>query len=161
MMELYPTDLLIHIINIIVLFFLLRMILIKPINRFLSERSDRIQKQLDEAKAGLDEAAALKLEYKKQLETAAEQGHEIIRGSQTKATLDAKTIMSDAHTQADNIMGEAREKIEKEKARAMEQMRGEVAQLATDIAARILNREVTADDNKALVEEFFLEMRKQ
>jgi F0F1-type ATP synthase membrane subunit b/b' len=43
----------------------------------------------------------------------------------------------------------------------MEQMRQEVAQLATDIAARILKREVTTTDNVTLAEEFFNEMRKK
>jgi F-type H+-transporting ATPase subunit b len=158
-MELYPSDLLIHIINIVVLFILLRLILFKPVSRFLSARSERIKNQLDDAKNRLEEADSMKREYKRQLESATEQGHEIIRGSQTKASQEAKAIIADAHAQADILINEAHEKIAKEQAQAMEQMRVEVAQLATDIAARILKREVTAEDNKAIAEEFFREMR--
>lgn len=160
-MELYPLDLLLHVINIVVLFILLRLILFKPVSRFLVARSERIQNQLSDAKSKVDEANSLKLEYKKRLDSATEQGHEIIRGSQTKASDDAKKIIMDAHTQAEGILSEAHDKIVKEKAHAVEQMRGEVAHLSTEIAAMILKREVSAEDNKALAEEFFQEMRKQ
>jgi F0F1-type ATP synthase membrane subunit b/b' len=51
------------------------------------------------------------------------------------------------------------QKIEGEKARAVAEARTEVALLATEIAARILKREVSAVDNKAVAEDFFREMR--
>ena len=70
-------------------------------------------------------------------------------------------IIVDANERADKLLGEAHEKIIKEKDRAMEQMRGEIAQIATEIAGRILKREVTGKDNEAIAEEFFLEMREK
>lgn len=38
-MELYPLDIVIHIINIAVLYFLLRMLLYRPISNYLQARS--------------------------------------------------------------------------------------------------------------------------
>jgi len=159
--ELYPLDLLVHIINIVVLYVLLRLILFKPVSKFLAARTDRITNQLNEAQSQLAEADSLKREYKQQLETATEQGHDIIRESQIKASEEAKKIILDAQAQAERILSEAQERTEKEKIQALEQMRGEVAQIATDIAERILKREVTAEDNKVLAEAFFEEMRKK
>jgi F-type H+-transporting ATPase subunit b len=161
LVELQPLDILIHIINIVVLFILLRLILFKPVTRFLDERAERIRNQLSEAENALKEAQSLKLEYQRQLDTAAEQGHDVIRASQTKATQEAQAIIANANAQAEKILSEAQERIAKEKERAVEQMRQEVAQLATEIAARILKREVTTADNVALAEEFFREMRKK
>ena len=43
----------------------------------------------------------------------------------------------------------------------MSSMREETAQLATEIAARILRREVSLEDNRAVVSNFFSEMEKQ
>lgn len=160
-MELYPLDIVIHIINIIVLYLLLRLILFKPVSRFLAERSARINTQLSEAEAKLNEAEALKQEYLRQLERAVEEGHDVIRDSKTKATQEAQAILSDAKSQAERLVDEAQERIAKEKDRALEQMRQEVAQLSVDIAARILKREVTEADNLALAEEFFRELRKK
>lgn len=160
-MELYPTDLLIHIINIIVLFFLLRLILFKPVNKFLAARKTRIKNQLTDAAIRQDEAKRLQKEYEKQLETIEEQGNEILRDSITKASQESKMIIIDANERSDVLLSEAHEKIVKEKERAMEQMRREVAQIAIEIAARILKREVSAEDNQAVAEEFFREMREK
>ena len=160
-MEFYPTDLLLHTINIVVLFLLLRLILFKPVNRFLSARKERIKSQLDDAAKKQAEAESLQQEYTKQLETIDEQGHEIIRDSMNKATQEAKMIIVDANERSDKLLSDAHEKIVKEKERAMEQMHHEVAQIATEIAARILQREVSAEDNKDIAEEFFREMREK
>ncbi len=160
-MELYPLDILIHIINIVVLFLFLRLILFMPVTRFLSERSGRINDLLSNAETRLNEAEALKQEYAQQLEKAVEEGHDIVRASKTKATQEAQAILSDAKAQADKLFDETQERIVKEKDRALEQMHQEVAQLSIDIAARILKRQVTEADNIALAEEFFREMRKK
>jgi F-type H+-transporting ATPase subunit b len=159
--ELYPLDILIHIINIIVLFLLLKKILFKPVSRFLAERSERIRSQLSEAETALREAEETKSKYQLQLEHAVGEGHDIVRASKTKATQEAQLILADAKVQADRALEEGRGKIAKEKDRALEQMRQEVAQLSVDIAARILKREITETDNIALTEEFFREMRKK
>jgi len=160
-MELYPADLLLHVVNIVVLYVLLRLILFKPVSRYLAARAERIQNKLNEAEDKLKEAEKMKLEYKRQLDTVAEQGHEIIRESQTTAAQEAKTIIADAYAQAEMILAEAHEKVAKEKELAMERMRREVAQLSVDIAARILKREVNTEDNRILAENFFSEMRKK
>lgn len=160
-MELYPLDILIHIINVIVLFLLLRLVLFKPVSRFLKERSERIDDQLSEAEARLHEAEALKQEYAQQLEKAVEEGHNIIRDSKTKAAREAQVILSVAKAQADKLLDETQQQIAKERDRALEQMRQEVAQLSVDIAARILKREVNEADNLVLAESFFREMRKK
>jgi F-type H+-transporting ATPase subunit b len=159
--ELYPLDILIHIINIIVLFLLLRLILFKPVSRFLTARSERISNQLSEAETKLTDAESLRQEYQKQLDKAVEEGHDVVRASKTKATQEAKTILSDAKDQAEKVFDEAQERIVKEKDKALEQMRQEVAQLSVDIAARILKREVTEADNLTLAEDFFDELRKK
>jgi F-type H+-transporting ATPase subunit b len=158
-MELNPLDLVIHIVNIVVLFFLLRLILYKPVARFLSERSERINKQLSDAENKLKEAEEMKLEYQRQLDRAEAQEHDIVRGAEAKAAQEASAIIADANSRAEKIIAEAQDRIEKEKKRAVEQMQVEIAQLAIDIAARILKREVNAADSILIAEQFFSEMR--
>ena len=128
---LHPSDLLIHIINILVLFVLLRTILFKPVNKFLSERTARIENQLKDAET--KQAEALEL----------------------KASQEASAIVKDARNQAEELIAEAHEKIAADKVQAVAEARTEVALLATEIAARILKREVSVADNKAVAEDFF------
>lgn len=159
MEALHPSDILIHIVNVLVLFLLLRVILFKPISRFLLARTERIGDQLKDAESKKAEALELKALYERHIETYGEEGREIIRDSQVKASAEAAAIIKEARGQAEKLIAEAHEKISNEKAQAIAQARTEVALLATEIAARILRREVSAVDNKAVAEEFFRETR--
>ena len=50
-MELYPIDIAIHLVNIIVLYILLRLLLWKPVRKFMAAREARVQADMDRAKA--------------------------------------------------------------------------------------------------------------
>ncbi|UOO37268.1 F0F1 ATP synthase subunit B [Oscillospiraceae bacterium CM] len=156
---LHPSDILIHIINVLILFILLRVILFKPVSAFLAARSAKVEAQLKDAETKQNEALEMKASYEHHIETYEEEGREIIRHSQVKASQEAQEIVKDARGQAERLMTDAHERIAAEKAQAIAEARTEVALLATEIAARILKREVSAVDNKAVAEDFFREMR--
>jgi len=80
-----------------------------------------------------------------------------MRESQIKASEEADEIIKEAREKARVLLLDARYRIEEEKARAIENANHEVAQLATDMAARILRREVSADDSRSAVKNFFRE----
>ena len=158
-MDLHPVDILIALINIVVLFILLRLILWKPVNRYLTARVEHISAESDKVEKLRAEANELRSEYEQKLESAEAQGLDIMRASQTKASTQAEEILQDARERSENMIREARERIADEKERAIVNSRHEVALLATDIAARILKREVSYDDSKSAVDDFFVETR--
>lgn len=158
-MGLTPSDILLHIVNIVILFLLLRAILFKPVTKFLSARSERIKGELQDAETKQTEATTLKQTYEQHMKTYEEEGRNIIRDSQIKANQEAQAIIKDAHSQAESIVAEAQTRIAQEKAQAIAEARTEVALLATEIAARILKREVSVADNKAVADDFFNETR--
>ena len=57
-MEIHPADILINVINIAVLFILLRLILWKPVNSFLSARAQRVSQELENAEKAMLDADA-------------------------------------------------------------------------------------------------------
>ena len=158
-MEFHPVDILISLINIAVLFVLLRLILWKYIDRFLQARSERISSELENIEKMRLDAEDLRKSYEEKLEDIELQGHEIVRESQIRAAEEGDEILREARENAQDILNEARERIAEEKERAIISARYEVAQLATDMAARILRREVSPDDAKVAVDDFFREMR--
>ena len=158
-MEFHLEDLLISIINITVLFILLRLILWKFINRFLSARAERVRADREDIEKCRLDVDALKQEYEDKLEGIESQGRDILRESQIKASEEADEIVKDAREKARLMMIDARERINEERERAIENTRVEVAQIATDMAARILRREVSSDDSKSAVEDFFNDQR--
>jgi len=158
-MDLHPADILIHIINIIVLFILLRVIVWNPVIKFLSARSERVKTELDDADSAKSSALALKAEYEQNIGSIEARNAEMLRDSQLKADEQAQTIIKDARKQADGLLSDAREKIENEKAQAVASASHEIAQLATELAARVLRREVSAVDTRSAVDDFFSETR--
>ena len=78
-MELYPLDIVIHIINIAVLYFLLRMPLYRPISNYLQARSARIEGELAKAQQTLEQAEQTKQQLDQRLAAAEEEARAIVR----------------------------------------------------------------------------------
>ena len=154
-MSFHPEDVIISLINIIVLFILLRLILWKHVIRFLAEREKRVQDEMDNADKRRLEAENLHTEYKEKLDGIEERGQELIRESQQKANEQADKILSETRDKAKDMIDEAESRIAYEKEQALEESREEITQLATDMASRILRREVVSSDNSNVVDEFF------
>ena len=158
-LDFHPVDLLISLINIAVLFILMRLILWKHVNRLLTTRAQRVRTELDDIEKSRNDVDALRQEYEEKIESIEAHGRDLMRESQIKASIEAEEILDDAREKARTMMVDARERIAEEKERAIVNARHEIAQLATDMAARILKREVSPDDSKSAVDDFFHETR--
>ncbi|NLB29638.1 MAG: ATP synthase F0 subunit B [Clostridiales bacterium] len=150
-----PVDILIHCINIAVLFILLRLIIWKHISKFLAARAERVAGELSDALRIREEAEAVKSQYESSIGDLEERGREILRESQIRAGEQAAEITAAAKKQAEKTALEARELIDSERRNAVIAARHEIAQLATEMASHILGREVSAYDNMAVAREFF------
>ena len=154
-MDLHPEDIIISLINITVLFFLLRLILWKHVIRFLADRANRVRSEMDDAEKHRLEAEALHSEYDMKIVEIEERGKEMIRESRIKADEESARILKETRNKAKEMISDAEIRIAEEKEQALEDAHFEVAQLATDMAARILRREVSPEDNTNAVDEFF------
>ena len=154
-MDFHPEDVIISLINIVVLFILLRLILWKHVVRFLAKRAARVRSEMDDVEKQRNEAKALNEEYDKKIGDIEAQGRDMIRESREKANAESERIINETRERAKEIITEAEARIAEEKEQAIADARLEVTQLATDMAARILDREVSAADTKHVVDEFF------
>ena len=154
-MDFHPEDVIISLINIVVLFVLLRLILWKHVIRFLAARKERVQGEMDDAEKRRLEAEALHSDYDKKIGEIEERGRDLMRESQQRANEESERILKETRDKAQDIIAEAEARIAQEKEQALEDSRAEVTQLATEMAARILEREVSAEDSAHVVDEFF------
>ena len=145
-MELYPLDILIHIVNIVVTYLLLRVLLYKPVRKFMDERAQKIEhlEEMDYEKAEDVFLEAIAIEPRKEEPYVKLAGLYLDRGEREKAK---------------QIIADAKQKAEEEKKRAMEGMQDQLADAATQIAGRLLRREVSLEDNRRVVDEFFDEVK--
>ena len=148
-------DFVIHTINIVVLFLLLRWLLFKPVSEYMHKRTQRIQADIDNAQKNSEETDALKVQYAKQLDSAKSEASQTVLATMTQADRDAKTIIAEAQDQARSIIADAQKAAQDERDHILQQMRGQIAALSVQIAGRVLEREVSQEDNRALIDSFF------
>ena len=124
------------------------------IDQFISIRPVySIQDAFDSAEAVNRRADEKMQNYTKRIANVEAEGREIIRDAKIKADAQAREIIEDANKQATEIMNKAEKNIEREKQKAMEEMRKEVAALAMLAAERIVEREIQNIGQDEIVDE--------
>ena len=140
-------------ITVIVLFLVLKKFFFEKVKNFMETRSNPIQDAFDSAEAVNRRADEKMQNYTKRIANVEAEGREIIRDAKIKADAQAREIIEDANKQATEIMNKAEKNIEREKQKAMEEMRKEVAALAMLAAERIVEREIQNIGQDEIVDE--------
>ena len=146
---------LIYIANVIILFLLLKKILHKPITNYLKKREDKIADQLDHAAQAEKDADDLKLKYQQLIEQAQTEAAKIIEESRGLANEQFEETVSSAKLQAKDIIERALREIDNEKRAAQNEMRTQITDMAMKIASKVLEREISLEDNRNIIDDFF------
>lgn len=155
-LELFGLDwrsMLFYIVNFLLLLGALIGLLYLPIKKMLKKKRDDIENVYGENEKLKAECAEQKAEYERMIE---QQRLESARTS-AKLAQDAQKradrIIGDAKSRADEIIASAK----REAAMQSEQLKGEyrssVNKLAVEVAQKLLEREISADDNDKLIEQ--------
>jgi len=110
---------------------------------------------MEEAKKHRLDAEALSDEYKSKLGDIESQGQEIIQKSRQKANEESEKILKQSRDTAKEMITDAETRIAQEQEQALMDAQLDITGLATEMAARILEREVSGHDNVNIVDEFF------
>jgi len=148
-----------HILNILILFLVLRFLLYKPIKKFIENRANSYTQREEDVTNAEKKALELKAKYETQLKKAGNEAENLVLDSRRDANRRADEIIRQAREQADEMLELARKEIKEERANAQIAMREEVADLAIGIAGRVLEREVRAEDNKRIIDTFLNKKR--
>ena len=137
-MELYPIDIAIHLVNILVLYVLLRVLIWKPVRQFMAGREERVAAQMEQARALQAEAEKIKADYDARLVDVQATCDKMLSEGRLAAQTTGQKYIDKARAQADTILSEARAQADEEKRRAMDEVKEELADLAVDMASRVL-----------------------
>ncbi len=145
------------VLNILILFVLLRIFLFKPINKIMDDRTQSIQKDIDDAAKAKEEAEALKQQYADSIGEAKEEAGKILREAHEAAENERAAILNRSHEEAEKIVGAAGETIENERRRVIRQARAQIADLAIEAASKVVSANLDDKKNRKLVDEFLAE----
>ena len=147
-------NILVSLLNLVVLFLLVKHFLFKPVRRVFAERQAAIDHQYAAAKEAEDTAIAHREAWQEKLKSADAQADAIINDATTVAKHRAGQIVEEATERADSIVREAKSEAELERKKAQEGIRREIVDTATSLAEKMLEREVNAEDHRGLIDAF-------
>ena len=149
----------------IVLFVLFAFLMTKlgwgPLLKAIEEREKGIRGAVDGAQKAHAEAQVLLAQHKEMLREAGREREEIIK----RALKDAEQLKADlasrAKAESDQMVQRAREQIEREKNQAILELRAQVADLAVEAAAKIVESSLTPEAQRKLVDDFIKTMPRE
>ena len=148
-------SLILNLLNIVALFLILRALVYRPVQRFLQARTDRVQAEFDRVAEEKAEAKRLHEAYLDQLSRskadADAQAAEVLK----RAEETVRAMQEQAQTDAEELLSRARQQARREHADATAQLRRDMADIAVDIAGRVIGREVTEKDNADIIDAYF------
>ena len=152
--SLTPWTMIFEVVNLLIVMLILKKFLFKPVNAVLEQRQAEIGGMYQKAEDAQKEAQALKQAYDERMSGARKEADELIVAAQDSARRRGDGIVEDARDEAVLLRRRAEEDIELQKRKALREARDELADMAVDIAGKVVEREVTREDHDRLVEEF-------
>lgn len=141
----------------IITFLILLMVLAKfgwgPLLKALESRQQSIRQALDDAQRATQELERLEQESVQITRKARAEAEAIIAATRTDAERLREEIRQKARAEADGIVRNAERQIQLETARALQQIRGEAVDLSLQIASKILQRNLSKEDNERLIQD--------
>ena len=117
----------------------------------LKAREQRIRADIAEAEAARKRAAETLEQYNKQLATAEQQVRDILAKAAADAEKIATSLKMQAQQEAEEIKERASKDIDAARKQALADIYAQAAELSTNIASKILRRNLNPDDQRDLV----------
>ncbi|MGN0595569.1 MAG: F0F1 ATP synthase subunit B [Hominimerdicola sp.] len=146
------------VINILVLFLLLRKFLFNPVCKIIDERTAAIQKDLDSAKAKKQEAEQMKADYEAGIKNARQEAAEITNTAKANANKECELMLENARAESARIIKEAEKAAENEKSKAIDDVKYQIADLAILAAAKVIGKNVDNDTDREAANAFLSEV---
>lgn len=124
-----------------------------PLLEGLQQREQFIRDSLEQAKAENEKAQTLAHEYEERIAEAKAEATAIVDEGRRDAEVVKGQIETQARTEADTMIERAKREIALAQQTAVKEIYATSAHIATDLASRILSREVNAEDHERLISE--------
>ena len=149
-----PWTALFTLLNFIALFLVLKKFLWGPVMKMIAERQREIDDLYADADEAKEQAQKLRAEYEDKLTQAQLTGDQIVKDATARGQRREEEILRQANEQADAIRRKAQEDIARDKKKAVDEAKGEIAGLALDIAGKVVGQSMDSQDHAKLVDQF-------
>lgn len=139
--------------------FLLLMFLLKhfawgPISDILKKREDKIANDLDSAEKSRINSAKMEQEREQQLLASRSDAADIIKNAKESGELSRQNILKETQEEVARLKSKAQTDIMLERDTALNSVKDDVADLSLQIAAKILNKELSPEMHESLINQY-------
>jgi len=128
----------------------------KPVMKILEERKKAIGEEITAAEEAKAKAEAVEKEYKALLADSKAEADRIISSAVAKAQAREDEIVREAEKNAVLIREKANEDVERERKRAVNEIKNQIAGLVIMAASKVAEKEISVSDNAALIDSFLV-----
>lgn len=151
-------SILISLANLLLIFFILKFFLWKPVKKVMKQRQDMVDKQFADAAEAQESARADKAAWAEKLAGADAEADARIQAADATARQHGDRIVADARLRAEDIVRQARNEAALERTKAEAAIKEEIVQVSTALAQKMLEREIAPADHQQLIDSFLDEI---
>jgi len=142
----------------IVLLALLKKFAWGPLMDVMEEREKHVASEIEEAEKSRKEAEIAAKEAAEQLQQTRQEAQSIIEEAREAGVRQEQEIIRAAREEASRLKQSAKEDIENEKEKALQALQEQVASLSVLIASKVIEKEISEQDQEKLIEEYIKEV---
>lgn len=145
-------EILFHTVNLIILVVALWFLLYKPIKKMIARHKEKLDDVFEKNKKLEADAEKMKSEYAALMDDAKKEAVKISLEAAENAKRKSDETIENANIQAKNIIEEAKRETRVEKERLKSDFKDAVGKLSVDIAEKVLEREISEEDNREIID---------
>ena len=153
MVDLSLGTILAQMLNFFILVWLLARFAYIPLLDMMTERKERIAKDLEAAEQARAEAETFKADYAAQISNARVEAQQIVEKAIQEAENTTREQLATAREQIEQEKNRARQDIAIERDRAMNSLRNEVVSLSVAMAGKVVAKDMNSETNTKLIED--------
>ncbi|HDZ6217967.1 TPA: F0F1 ATP synthase subunit B [Staphylococcus aureus] len=147
----------VQVLTFIVLLALLKKFAWGPLKDVMDKRERDINRDIDDAEQAKLNAQKLEEENKQKLKETQEEVQKILEDAKVQARQQQEQIIHEANVRANGMIETAQSEINSQKERAIADINNQVSELSVLIASKVLRKEISEQDQKALVDKYLKE----
>ena len=133
----------------------------KPVKKIIAKRQDYIENKIKEAEKSKAVWQENELKSKETVLASERTAADIVAEAKNDAQKERAVILEQAQNEANKMKKDAENDIARMEIEAQEQIKKEIVTVALDASSELLGREVSSKDNARLIEEFVEEVKKK
>ena len=157
MLEIQVSTIVFTVLNLLILYVVLKKLLFGRVNRVLQARADLVAQDLARAEKERAQADRLREEYEEKLTQAHTEAAGIVAQAKQQGEREYQGIIAQAQEDVRRIQAQAQAQNQADRDAMLRSARREVAQLAVMAAAKVAQRELDAQSDRAEAEQFLAE----